>query len=243
MKKLLFILIASLLLFSCSDDINESNLAKNTSAKQSINKNAEHAFMASSSMASSHFKVDFKSDFKVDAKLNNFDLNNPISQALIDSNSSDINKLEEQYPSIKSNLVQWSTSNNDNISFIVQNISLKYLRNYFLGKTDQASLDEIEFLLETLIEHEAIDIDVLGDAYVALLPQMSNSKKDYYFDYIKSLHDSEVIYITQKSIEYKNQFNQVLDENEKRRLMMNGKDIERRSKACEYIRDIMGIEL
>jgi len=233
MKNILVLIIISISYLACFEDSTiEANSFKDLSTDLRNN--------SKSSMAKSVFNHDFKRDFKVKSSSAKFEASSDVLNAII--TSSNTGAMGGNYSDIKSKLNIWSP-NIDEKSSAVQNISLRYLRDYFLQRSDESSINETSFLFKILIQHKSVDLDVLGDAYIKLLPTFSNEEQIQYYNYIETLHDEEVKYVAQKFDEYKNGYLNSDEQDTKNKLLMYGKDLERRSKACKYVRDITGIDL
>lgn len=190
-------------------------------------------------------EVDFKEDFRI-GKLNK---NVPPGvtpllkeRQLIQYASANPATMLQKYPEVESTILSWVNQNeNDRYTWAIQNTSLKYLRRLFLLENQSSSISEVSFLLKTLIETKSVDLDVLADAFHHCNLDLSSSEKNHYFNYIKKLHDKEIEVIRTNGLKFKEKYERSTGPT-RMRYLAYGKDLERRSKACQHTRDLLGIE-
>lgn len=181
----------------------------------------------------------FLRDFKV--KADRTDLTG--TEISIIRMASNLSAMSNNYVDIKTKLLEWATDDVSH-SAVIQNVSLRYLRDFFLKQDlDSKNIKEISFLFKLLIDNNAVDIDVIADAYVILENKFTINEKEAYFSYIKTLHDSEVLYIRSKAEEFKLNYQNSADKYAENRFLLLGKDIEKRSEACKYVRELLDIKL
>jgi len=167
----------------------------------------------------------------------------PEEMKMIQYASADPDVMLGEFPEVKSTISDWLNQNeNDRYSWAIQNTSLKYLRRLFLVENQTSSVAEVSFLLKTLIGTKSIDLDVLADAFHYCKESLSSSEQDSYFSYIKNLHDDEIKYMITNFAKFKEKYENSTGPT-KMQYLAYGKDLERRSKACFYTRELLEIEL
>ncbi len=153
------------------------------------------------------------------------------------------NKTEmlEQYSRVKAQITEWlSKDSNNQYTSTIQDVSLRYLRHLFLEENSTASRQEIEFLLETLLDLQAEDLDVLADAFHKIKPNLSVSKKTEWYNYLKVVYEKNLALINDKALEYKTAYENAKDNPTDRfKYLMYGKDLERRSKSCFHANELL----
>ena len=190
-------------------------------------------------LANTVYNGSFLRDFKV--KADRTDLTG--TEISIIRMASNLSAMSNNYVDIKTKLLEWATDDVSH-SAVIQNVSLRYLRDFFLKQDlDSKNIKEISFLFKLLIDNNAVDIDVIADAYVILENKFTINEKEAYFSYIKTLHDSEVLYIRSKAEEFKLNYQNSADKYAENRFLLLGKDIEKRSEACKYVRELLDIKL
>lgn len=189
-------------------------------------------------------KTNYKEDFLIanipDDLLNAKPNNLEVSLLRIGGTRNKV-EMQEQYGMVKAQLQQWLTDNsNKQYSSTIQYVSLRYLRLVFLEENSVVSNQEIEFLLETLIDLRAEDLDVLADAYHKIKPNLNDSKRKNWFNYLKTVYDKNFKLINDKALEYKEAYENAKDNPTDRfKYLMYGKDLERRSKSCFHANDLL----
>jgi len=188
--------------------------------------------------------VDFKNHFSISRSArtaSNRDRDKSVLE-LIQSASANRAEIIKKYPTIKMQILLLSDQNvSDKNSWVIQNVGLRYLRNLFLDKGSGGALDdqlETKFLLDLLIEHKSIDLDVLADAYLMVKDQLDESERSFIFNYIKELHDKDYRYIISKQEKFSSE-----TQDEKNKKSSSGKLLERRSEACYCVRSLLDIEV
>ena len=237
MKNLIFISALVFVIISCQGDIiAQSNLIKSDSLQLRNMSNSNQK----KTLIDGVMSLDFRRDFKVRSNVTR--LRPTDEEHIAVQFSSKRSNIKENYSSIKPKFIEWAKVV-DERSVTVQSVALRYLRNYFLERTDAEAMDETSILFRILIKHNAIDLDVLADAYMKLLPTFNDEEKAQYFNYIEALHHDEISVVKQNALELKKQYEQEDNERSKKMILFKGKDIERRSKSCAYVRELMDIEL
>ncbi len=155
----------------------------------------------------------------------------------------DVNTMSEKYPEVKSALSDWISKNeNDEYTWEIQTISLRYLRGFFLLDHSSAYVSEVSYLLDILVDTESIDLDVLADAFHYCSQDLSDSDRDRYFSYIEQLLHDEVKTIRTNGPKYKEKYENSTGA-ARQRYLGYGKKLERQSKACQYAIDLLGIDV
>ncbi len=155
----------------------------------------------------------------------------------------DVNTMSEKYPEVKSALSDWISKNeNDEYAWEIQTLSLRYLRSFFLLDHQSAYVSEVSYLLDILVDTESIDLDVLADAFYYCSQNLSDSDRDRYFSYIEQLLHDEMKTIRTQGLKCKEKYENSTGA-DRARYLGYGKKLERRSKACQYASDLLGIEV
>ncbi len=190
--------------------------------------------------------IDYKNDYRIN-KLNEEVppqvLPLPKERELIQYASSDLKVMMRKYPEVKSTISEWVGINeNDRYTWAIQNASLKYLRKLFLNENEPTFDSEILFLMDVLIETKSVDLDVLADAFHNCSLNLSTSDRNRYFNYIEKLFFDEVSTIRINGPKFKEKYENSTGPT-KMKYLAYGKDLERRSKACQHTSDLLGIEV
>jgi len=229
------ILFAVIVLSSCTKETTNSVIVDSDRNLDKMN-----AFMNGA------IEVDYKHDFRV-SKLNN-EVPPRVSplleeRKLIQYASASGDVMLQKYTEVQSTISEWAGQNeNDRYTWVIQNTSLKYLRRLFLIENQSLYVSEISFLLKILVNTKSVDLDVLADAFQHCNLNLSSGEQDRYFNYIKKLHDHEIDFIRTNVLKFKEKYDDSTGP-EKMKYLAYGKDLERRSKACQYTRDLLGIEI
>jgi hypothetical protein len=152
--------------------------------------------------------------------------------------------MGKRYAEVKRRMADLLLDNEDgNNSPLVQRAALRYLREYFLLKTDEASLTETEYLLAILIETDGQDLDVMADAFAAVRERLPEARQEAYERQLRVLHDYHFSYVMDNWQRMRDLYLTAEDETEKVKYLFAGRDMERRSKSCSYVRNLLGWEL
>jgi len=157
------------------------------------------------------------------------------------SGTADKAKMQKQYGMVKTQLQKWLSENsNEQYSSTIQSVSLIYLRRLFLEENSAASKEETKFLLKTLIDLKAEDLDVLADAYHKVKLNLDGAQQRDWFNYIKTVYDKNIQLINSKGPEYKIAYeNAKYNIQDRFKYRLHGKDLERRSMECIHANKIL----
>lgn len=145
-------------------------------------------------------------------------------------------ELLSLYPEIKRDI----QTNPDETSAI-QSLALNFLRTHFLKDDSQDALNETKFLLKTLIEHHAVDLDVLADAFVKVKERLTEKDRQAYYKYLSDLYYSNKQHVKENYSSLKEQYENATDK-DKIKFLMHGKELERVSKSGQYSNDLLKFE-
>lgn len=102
--------------------------------------------------------------------------------------------MRKMYPEIKQQLQKWATQEPRDIPR-VQNIALRYLRYYFLDQENKKAEQETLFLFQLIMDHGALDMDVMADAYVKVEKWLSAAQKERYLKHIQKVYAENTAYV------------------------------------------------
>jgi len=179
--------------------------------------------------------VDFMEDFILSPRKENEEKFGSLSTEYL-AKFRDARSREDLYPSVKAAMIE-----NPDQPTAIQAIALTYLRRQFIPSTSTESYSETQFLLDLLIENDAIDLDVLADAYKKLEGQLTESDKTRYLEYLNALHSSDTDGLVEKFLELKDAYENAGNARERNRLLFEGKLLERRSKSAKYAKELLGL--
>lgn len=230
-NKLTILFLLIVLSFSCQKE--NSSVIKQSGPPEN--------YTQQKSMFEAMYDKEYTNDFMITADKNNVYRElipgNEEWELTMAPNTYDLEKLAASFPSSKAKIEEFFQKNETGeYTRTIQFASLKYLRRYVLlqnpNKKNQKMASE---LLEILIETEAVDLDIIVDAYVFSKRMLSNDQKREYYDYIVELHKKDMDYIQEKFPVYK----KAIEENtgvDQKKYIMWAKGLERKSLACAHAR-------
>jgi len=150
-------------------------------------------------------------------------------------------EFAKNYPAIKRKLSEWEKLNSDgSYAHIIQDVGLRYLRNYFLTQTESKARKEAAFLLDKLITAQARDLDVLVDALVFAQPTLTPAQYTQFLAYIRNCEQNNRELLGQKVPWLKEAYQKEKDPRKKGLIFINGKHFERMSLTCAYVDEVLG---
>jgi hypothetical protein len=156
----------------------------------------------------------------------------------------DTQVMAARWPEVKKRMEAfWRDKEEGHSTSLLQHAALRYLREYFLLKNDQASLNETAFLLTILMDTGGVDLDVMADAFVAVRSRLVDSQAEAYERKLRELHDHDYADVQEN---WQNLYDMYLNadtEAERSKYLLRGRNMERRSKSCSYVRNLLGWEL
>lgn len=190
-------------------------------------------------MAQGLMQVDYQHDFLINAHGQEITaLSEEARKVMQASNQRDQALLANTFPSALQQLRTWREDNtNGKHTKLLQHVSLRYLRNYLLLKEPtQTSRTQVKELLTILITAEAIDLDVLTDAYIYSRPLLSSGTRETFEEYISVLHAHDIEQIRTRTPGLIEAYeNSTGIEKQKHLLWLKG--LERQSHACRHARE------
>ena len=231
MKNIHSIILTSLLVvtFSC-----QKEMPKIASEQPPI------GYQQSKSMFGSMEQIDFMNDFIISAD----EMGNPRNIRPSDqewalqtkASSQDISELQKSFPSVKKNLDLLIKENqNDQYTSTIQFVSLNYLRKLILLKDTPKHRKLAKELMEVLLNTKAIDLDVLVDTYIFIQNDLSKVQQERYFNYLEYLYVNDLNQVKNTWKDQEKAY-KTADGDAKKIYLLNGKKLERQSKACAYAR-------
>ncbi|MCB9080506.1 MAG: hypothetical protein H6555_02225 [Lewinellaceae bacterium] len=104
--------------------------------------------------------------------------------------------MRKMYPQIKRQLQTWiSQDPQEYYNMRVQHIALRYLRYYFLDQENKKAEQETLFLFQLIMDHGALDMDVMADAYVKVEKWLSAEQKERYLKHIQEVYARNAAYV------------------------------------------------
>ncbi len=193
------------------------------------------------SMFEAMYQLDFKEDFLIPPDEDGTPRNARPSDAewSLRSTASSRDKvhLAETFIDAKTKIKDLLIRNKDGqYTATVQLVSLRYLRRYILVTESVTNHQHALDLLRILVETEAIDLDVLVDTYLFASPVIELDEKRILFDYITKVYDNDIATVKDKTPRLMKAYQESTG-NEKKKYLLWGKAMERRSQACAYARE------
>jgi hypothetical protein len=220
--------IFSLALFSCSTLKEESALDTSSSAP---------------SLMEAMSQIGFKHDYPLVSSGRTLMNAEQISFAQLIA-PLDTQVMADRWPEVKKRMEAfWRNKEKGHGTSLLQHAALRYLREYFLLKNDEASLNETAFLLAVLMDTEGIDLDVMADAFVTIRHRLADSQAETYERQLRELHDRDYTYVQENWQMLYDQYLNADTEAERSKYLLRGRNMERRSKSCNYVRNLLGWEL
>lgn len=219
-KKLCLFILPLAFLFSCE--------------KESINKNNIPDISGNPSIVSMVMNESFKLDFP--AKKDEREIGTKPSNILFKHKGIKSLSYEEflkVYPKLKKEILIANKEKDQSPE--IQTLALWMLRYHFLEASSKESITESQFLLNLLIENEAIDLDVLVDVFIKVEGVMDTVERKRSINYLKNLYAT----INEGLIEkFKKAEQKYKDSTDKTKSLFYGKYLERQSKSLSYSRNI-----
>ncbi|HFA51579.1 MAG TPA: hypothetical protein ENJ95_21400 [Bacteroidetes bacterium] len=149
---------------------------------------------------------------------------------------------DKHYPEIKQEINALNTSEERKFhSVAIQSIALRYLRYYFLKEDSPVAIQETIYLLDLLVEHQAIDLDVLVDAFLKVEEVISEEDRSRYYDHIVVVYNQSKASVNENALKLKE-----LYENSEGQLKMeallSGKLLEQKSRSIAYAEEKMNLQ-
>lgn len=145
-------------------------------------------------------------------------------------------ELLHLYPEIKIDMEA-----NPNETSAIQSLALNFLRTHFLKEDSPEAIQETEFLLKILIEHHAVDLDVLADAFTKVKERLTEDERQSYYKYLSDLYYSNKQHVKEHYSSLKEQYERAVGR-DKIKFLMHGKELERVSKSGAYSNNLLKFE-
>jgi len=156
-------------------------------------------------------------------------------QRMMSIEASSHDEWQSVYPAAKQLFTDLLTQPVEGRKLHAQEIGLKLLREYLLVEpVTQDKKVEIVFLLNGLMAANAIDLDVLTDAFLVAKQELTPAVQKDYYEQLKSLFFSQETSLAADFSEAKNKYDNAVDENSRLFAIMSGKRVERVSRSCKY---------
>jgi len=151
--------------------------------------------------------------------------------------------LQNKYSKVKRQLVKWLEDNSDGkYSRTIQSISLRYMRYLFIPDDSKSSLVELQFLMDLIMKTNPIDLDVLADAYLKIKDNLDKNTDEMYMHHLNSVYTRYSSEIKSQSEELEREFRSSTGR-ERAITLMKGKQLERISKSCSYVRELLNLKV
>lgn len=219
-------------LISCSKNSSNDNYKEYEFMKTEGRETAVGDYSFLNPMQKAELTVNFKKDFPViKNELGIGELHNSFL-----TKRHGIEEMKQVYPSIKPQLVE----NIGPYNGTVQTIALRYLRWIFIEEVTEDAMNETSYLLDILVESEAVDLDVMADAYFKVKDYLSKEKNSRYYNYILLRYENDKDFIESNYLTYENIYTSTKDLSERINALFMGKLLERKSKAMLYTKQLLG---
>lgn len=147
----------------------------------------------------------------------------------------------DAYPAIKADIIHYLNQDRIYHSADFQSIANPMLRYQFLPDNSEMAIAETQFLLDQLIECQAIDLDVLTDAYLKIKPRLKEDEQKKYKDYVTERYWKDRKKIQDTFLRMKEGY-ETSTGVEKRKYLYEGRRLMRISRALQYTNNLLHIE-
>lgn len=153
----------------------------------------------------------------------------------IDAGSNNIESLRASFPRAKQVITELAAQNNESNNALIQEIGLRYLRNYLLVINESSTQKrEIVFLLNEMMKTSPVDLDVIVDSYIAVEDILSRDDKSDIKSYVLENIESRESENAEQLLLAEQSFEAATDNSTKLLALIKGMHHQRAAKTFEY---------
>lgn len=149
--------------------------------------------------------------------------------------------LMDAYIPMKSDMIRYHNEDAAYHGGDLQHLALRMLRYNFLPDNSEVAIEETRFLLNILIESNAVDLDVLADAYAKVEHLLTDQEKADYMNYFRTKYLKYKKFVAEKFEIYKKGY-ETSTGVKKNEFLYSGRSLVRTSQSLRYVNDLLKIE-